>query len=194
MYSAINLVYIFLSSPPTGPCKMPLMVHNCSFKTNKCWVTNLNTRWNQSVQYSLCCANKQLNRGFCIRNILNTCAMNYSNVSESYWKPIRSYIKPLSSENVICVVIRISYIGIWFREIFALPIWKKANICKKTRVKIITCSAYREHTATVLLASTLLSVTEIDSNMVGISMYNSTVKPVCNDHLFNKTYYLWFIQ
>ena len=21
-----------------------------------------------------------------------------------------------------------------------------------------------------------------------------TVKPVCNDHLYNKTYYLWFIQ
>ena len=24
-------------------------------------------------------------------------------------------------------------------------------------------------------------------------MYN-TVKPVCNDHLYNKIYYLWFIQ
>ena len=24
--------------------------------------------------------------------------------------------------------------------------------------------------------------------------YSDTVKPVCNDHLYNKTNYLWFIQ
>ena len=25
-------------------------------------------------------------------------------------------------------------------------------------------------------------------------LINATVKPVCNDHLYNKMYYLWFIQ
>ena len=25
-------------------------------------------------------------------------------------------------------------------------------------------------------------------------VYNDTVEPVCNDHLYNKIYYLWFIQ
>ena len=33
---------------------------------------------------------------------------------------------------------------------------------------------------------------------IWISVYSElfivTVKPVCNDHLYNKTYYLWFIQ
>ena len=23
---------------------------------------------------------------------------------------------------------------------------------------------------------------------------NDTMKPICNDHLYNKIYYLWFIQ
>ena len=27
-----------------------------------------------------------------------------------------------------------------------------------------------------------------------IDHYLNTVKPVCNDHLYNKIYYLWFIQ
>ena len=27
-----------------------------------------------------------------------------------------------------------------------------------------------------------------------VMTYQSTVKPVCNDHLYNKIYYLWFIQ
>ena len=26
------------------------------------------------------------------------------------------------------------------------------------------------------------------------AFYNTTVKPVCNDHLYSEIYYLWFIQ
>ena len=32
---------------------------------------------------------------------------------------------------------------------------------------------------------------EID---IWVHTLESTVKPVCNDHLYNKIYYLWFIQ
>ena len=30
--------------------------------------------------------------------------------------------------------------------------------------------------------------------LVHVGIRIDTVKPVCNDHLFNKIYYLWFIQ
>ena len=39
----------------------------------------------------------------------------------------------------------------------------------------------------VILKHVLPSVHYADVNM-------NTVKPVCNDHLYNKIYYLWFIQ
>ena len=32
------------------------------------------------------------------------------------------------------------------------------------------------------------------AELVAESGYPDTVKPVCNDHLYNKIYYLWFIQ
>ena len=34
----------------------------------------------------------------------------------------------------------------------------------------------------------------VTDSLVNSSSYMITVKPVCNDHLYNKTYYLWFIQ
>ena len=44
----------------------------------------------------------------------------------------------------------------------------------------------------------------MDKNLYDIDLLNtcpisgqglfSTVKPVCNDHLYDKIYYLWFIQ
>ena len=36
-----------------------------------------------------------------------------------------------------------------------------------------------------------VSVEQGDSHQLEMT---NTVKPVCNDHLWNKSYYLWFIQ
>ena len=49
---------------------------------------------------------------------------------------------------------------------------EKINRLQKKLVRIITSSPYRAHTAPLLLANRLLSVTEINSYMVGIFMYN----------------------
>ena len=48
---------------------------------------------------------------------------------------------------------------------------KKKIVCRKTLVRIITSSPYKAHTASLLLANRLLSVSEIN-NFVGIFMYN----------------------
>ena len=34
----------------------------------------------------------------------------------------------------------------------------------------------------------------IDPQQVNKILVSHTVKPICNDHLYNKIYYLWFIQ
>ena len=36
----------------------------------------------------------------------------------------------------------------------------------------------------------------VSSSVVGTKWFkhDGTVKPACNDHLYNKIYYLWFIQ
>ena len=105
------------------------------------------------------------------RTILSILVMNCQKVLESYWKPERSYIKPLLLHYTIHLLIRISYIVILCGETPILPIWKKI-CCRKKLVRIIINSPYRAHTAPLLLANRLLSVTEINSYMVGIFMYN----------------------
>ena len=50
---------------------------------------------------------------------------------------------------------------------------KNQSFAEKKLVRIITSSPYRAHTAPLLLANRLLSVSEINSYIVGISMYNS---------------------
>ena len=106
------------------------------------------------------------------RNILSILVIYCQKVLESYWKPERSYIKPLLLHYTIHLLIRISYIVILCGETPILPIWKKSIFCRKKLVRIITSSPYRAHTAPLLLANRLLSVTEINSYMVGIFMHN----------------------
>ena len=106
------------------------------------------------------------------RNILSTHAINCQKVLGSYWKPERSYIKPFLLHYTIHLLIRISDIVILCGETPILPVWKKSIVCRKKLVRINTSSTYRAHTAPLLLANRLLSVTEINSYMVGISMYN----------------------
>ena len=43
--------------------------------------------------------------------------------------------------------------------------------------------------ARVYSCNILRAIMEVD-----FSYFDDTVKPVCNDHLYNKIYYLWFIQ
>ena len=107
------------------------------------------------------------------RNILSILVINCQTVLESYWKPERRYIKPLLLHYTIHLLIRIWYIVILCGETPILPIWKKSIFCRKKKlVRIIISSPYRAHTAPLLLANRLLSVTEINSYMVGIFMYN----------------------
>ena len=106
------------------------------------------------------------------RNILSVHVINCQKVLGSYWKPERSYIKPLLFHSIIHLLIRISYIVILCGETPILPVGKKSIVCRKKLVRIITSSPYRAHTVPLLLANSLLSVTEINSYMVGIFMYN----------------------
>ena len=40
----------------------------------------------------------------------------------------------------------------------------------------------------------LIKSGDISQRVKGWFLWGSTVKPVCNDHLFNKINHLWFIQ
>ena len=80
--------------------------------------------------------------------------------------------KPVLLHYTIHLLIRISYIVILCGETSILPIWKKINRLQEKLVRIITNSSYRAYTAPLQLANRLLSVTEINSYMVGIFMYN----------------------
>ena len=102
------------------------------------------------------------------RNILSIHVINCQKVLESYWKPERSYIKPLLLNYTIHLLIRISYSVILCGETPILLVWKKSIVCRKN----IISSPYRAHTVPLLLGNRLLSVTEINSYMVGIFMYN----------------------
>ena len=88
-------------------------------------------------------------------------------------KARKSYIKPLLLHYITHLLIRISYIAILCGETPTPPISKKSIVCRKKHVRIITNSPYRAHTAHLLLANRLLSVSEINSYIVDIFMYNS---------------------
>ena len=78
------------------------------------------------------------------------------------------YIKLILSRYTIYLLIRTSYIAILCGETPIPPLSKNQSFAEF----FFTSSPYRAHTAPLLLADRLLSVSEINSYIVGIFMYN----------------------
>ena len=121
------------------------------------------------------------------RIILSIHVINCPKVLESYWKAERSYIKPRLLHYIIRLFICISNTVILCGETPILPVLKNQSFAEK-HMKIITSSPYRAHFAPLLLANKLLSVTEISSYMVCISIYN------CINGILPITFYEYFIR
>ena len=106
---------------------------------------------------------------------------------ESYWKPERSCIcHTCCIILLICLSVpHILQSCVWETPI--PPISKKSIVCRKTLVRIITGSPYRAHTAPLLLANRLLSLSEINS-FVDIFMYN------CINGILPTTFFDYFVR
>ena len=104
-------------------------------------------------------------------------------------------------------------VSIWWRHhdaypLISIPIWVTANsgtLINRTLTnkfdipsqhqRGISCNNMIDHYA-VFHATNNSRPNAQQTNLISKRnyRYRDTVKPICNDHLYNKIYYLWFIQ
>ena len=72
--------------------------------------------------------------------------------------------------------------------------WSRTLLFLRVQFIGLDCDLVPNRCQAVIWTNTDPIHARIYAALGGDELRCSTVKPVCNDHLYNKIYYLWFIQ